>query len=720
MRPTVALCVIAKNEENNVKQWYDSISGCFDEIHFVDTGSTDNTVAIAESLGCTVHHFKWVDDFSAARNFAFSKATTDFIMWNDLDDVLSSKTDFLHFRDKVMNTGDYWLATYHYASGSDGKPLCSFARERVFRRDKGFKWTHFIHEGVVPVTNDGECRIQFIPEWTMVHKRTTEDLNKDRSRNLRIFELNADKMNERLRFYYGKELFENGRHLDAYIQLKKAISSKELEGHDLILAYQYAAHSAKMCNDTDAAIALCMEGIKFVPDRAEYYAILGDCYISKGNHNAAIPCYNAARSCKNHTPSGGRVSGPIFVQDDVYGPYPTNMLAKIYAQTGDLTKAIEEAEVSWKKHGNKEGKEILDQLLKIEIAKVKAKKPTEDIVFTCWQSPYEWDADIAKKQAMGGSETACIEMAKAIKKLSGRPVKIFNNPRGDTKVIDGVEYISANHMTKWFEENEPHKHIAWRHNIATDMCRYEKTYVWAHDLTTPAIEAHDKYNKLLCLTEFHKDYAMSMQGIPEDKIIVTRNGIDPKRFESHAAPKNPRRIAFTSSPDRGLDRAMLICDMVKEVYPDIELHVYYGYEHLHKYGKQALADKLARMIKERPYVRYHGATQQDVLAEHLKETAIWLYPSDWIETSCITAMEMLCAGVYPIVRDLGGVACTLAKAREQGMCDLIYTECTTEAHRKLFANAIISALQEEKWTKVKVDPATYSWENVAREWLEWL
>ena len=716
MRPTVACCVIAKNEENNVKQWFESIDGCFDQIHFVDTGSTDNTVEIAKSLGCTVHHFDWVDDFSAARNYAFSKATTDFIFWMDLDDVLSSKKDFCHFRDNTMNVADYWLATYHYSLDASGNPNCSFARERVIRRSKGLKWTYFIHEGILPQSNDGECRMQFIPEWSILHKRTEDDLKKDKSRNLHIFEKHLNNLDGRMRFYYGKELFESGKHLEAYAQLKMSIDERKLEGHDLILAYQYGAFSAIQLNNSDAAIDMGMSGIKLDPNRAEYYVIIGDAHIKAGRLAQAIPFFNAARSCTNYIPPGARMTGPIFNMADAYGSYPTNQLARIYANLGDIQNALNEADLGITKYKNKESEIIKNDIKRVIVdTKSASSKPCEDIVISCFPSPYEWDADIAKKRAMGGSETAAIEMASAIRRLSGRPVKIFNG-RSNRAMIDGVEYIPCQEAAKWFSENKPYAHIAWRHNQKLTDAR---TILWCHDLITPGAENTDNYDKILCLTPFHKNYLMSMQGVPEDKIIVTRNGIEPSRFVKDTV-KNPYRIAFTSSPDRGLDRAMLVCDIVKEVIPEIELHVYYGYEHLHKYGLQALADKLHGMIKERPYVRYHGATQQNVLAEHLSHTAIWLYPSDWIETSCITAMEMLCAGVYPIVRKIGGVADTLAAAHRDGMCDLLYTECTTHEHRKLFADAIIDAIEKCKWKNVKVDTNSLSWESVAREWLEWL
>ena len=64
-----------------------------------------------------------------------------------------------------------------------------------------------------------------------------------------------------------------------------------------------------------------------------------------------------------------------------------------------------------------------------------------------------------------------------------------------------------------------------------------------------------------------------------------------------------------------------VLDKVRETYPDLELHVFYGIEHLHKWGHAELQRTLQTMMAERPWVKYHGATQQDVLMEHLKEAS---------------------------------------------------------------------------------------------------
>ena len=77
---TISLCMIVKNEEAVLARCLESVKDVVDEIIIVDTGSTDKTKQIAYRYTQNVYDFEWIDDFSAARNYSFSKATKDYQM----------------------------------------------------------------------------------------------------------------------------------------------------------------------------------------------------------------------------------------------------------------------------------------------------------------------------------------------------------------------------------------------------------------------------------------------------------------------------------------------------------------------------------------------------------------------------------------------------------------------------------------------------------------
>ena len=545
--------------------------------------------------------------------------------------------------------------------------------------------------------------------------RTDADLQKDKLRNLSLFEKHKDSLDARMQYYYGKELFEAQKPMEASAVLMKVLSSHELELHDRILAIQYATFCYGVCNQYERVIDVAHTGLQIAPLRAEFHTAIGDSYLKMGRLQEALPFFQAAKNCPVQNSLNS--TAPIFQSEDAYTVYPRNQIARIYANLGMLDEAYAESDECIKKYMSAESKVIQEEVIRMRslMRGTATAKPCDDIVITCPpQAPYLWDADIAKEKSMGGSETACIEMAYWLHKLSGRAVKVFN-VREQDKVCDGVEYIDCRKLSQYMADHKPWVHIAWRHtNKITDA----PTFIWCHDLLTPGVEHTQNYIKAFCLTAFHADFMKTMQNVPAGKIHITRNGLKPKLFEGPKLAKDLTKVVYPSSPDRGLDRAMLVMDKVRERYPDLKLHVFYGIEHLPKWGHQALHDKLIKMFAERPWVIYHGATQQQKLVDHFKEAIIWLHPADFIETSCITAMEMIAAGVYPVTRRLGGLKDTLALPEKEGMATLLDSDCITDAEYQLYIEAMCSALEDKKWERVSIDPNKLSWETVAREWLD--
>ena len=84
----ISICIICKNEEQNIEHCLKSFDNIGYEIVVVDTGSTDNTKEIAMKYTANVYDFEWCNDFAVAKNFAISKASNDFVMVIDSDEYL--------------------------------------------------------------------------------------------------------------------------------------------------------------------------------------------------------------------------------------------------------------------------------------------------------------------------------------------------------------------------------------------------------------------------------------------------------------------------------------------------------------------------------------------------------------------------------------------------------------------------------------------------------
>ncbi|MBM4309052.1 MAG: tetratricopeptide repeat protein, partial [Deltaproteobacteria bacterium] len=86
---TVSLCMIVRNEEENLARSLMSIKSVMDEMIVIDTGSQDRTKEIARAFGAQVFDYEWTEDFSEARNFSLSKAKGEWIFILDADEVIS-------------------------------------------------------------------------------------------------------------------------------------------------------------------------------------------------------------------------------------------------------------------------------------------------------------------------------------------------------------------------------------------------------------------------------------------------------------------------------------------------------------------------------------------------------------------------------------------------------------------------------------------------------
>lgn len=729
---SLTLCLICKNELENFPRLLNSVVGCFDEIHVTDTGSTDGTWEYLNELLATglpggtkliLKQFPWVNDFSKARNHSIKDVTTDYWMWMDLDDTLGNREMFLLWKDVAMPLAEYWLATYHYA-WKDGKPVVSFARERVHKTSCGAKWEHFVHEGCSPT--EKVKHIQYASSWTVDHQRTVADIEKDRGRNLKLFSFHDEAtLNARMKFYYGKELFENGDSLNAWRVLRDVVNHPDLQVGDRLLALQFLGQAGLVLNNPQAtaeAVKFAHIGLQLDPNRAEYWCVIGDAYAFQGKLREARMAYIAAMRTYNPDPNDKKVQGFIHRQAECHNLYPHKQLIKVIFNMGEFEEALHELNQALELYPDEEllklRQECLQCVAQISRDPGKIKKCDDIVITTPPLQAYEWDEKIYRLKGVGGSETAAIEMSNWLKKLTGRRVIIFNMRTVPSISSEGVEYLPNDSLNEYFSENEPAIHIMWRHNTAVKT--NARSFLWCHDLITPGVENGLNADFQICLSEFHKDYVRVMQDLDQSKIILSRNGLDPARFAGlNTAAKNPNKIVFPSSPDRGLNRAIRIVEKAREKNPDLELHVYYGLENLFKFGRAAEAEELKKMIDQRPWIKYHGNVDQSRLAQELAEAVVWLYPANFIETFCITAIECLACHVFPIARRIGALQDTLKAADAANHALLIDKDAETPEEIESWANSLNAVIHHKLWEKIEFNVQDHSWESIAREWI-WL
>jgi glycosyltransferase involved in cell wall biosynthesis len=135
-------------------------------------------------------------------------------------------------------------------------------------------------------------------------------------------------------------------------------------------------------------------------------------------------------------------------------------------------------------------------------------------------------------------------------------------------------------------------------------------------------------------------------GIDTSKCHVLKNAIDPIEFEEKDY-SSKIKLVFHSEPYRGLDRLLLALSLLKDL-TDIELHVFGDLNTTVVDWKIEFQDKIKEMCKDDSRVILHGRKSNEEVREFLKEAHMFAYPCTWRETSCISLIEAMSAGLYCI------------------------------------------------------------------------
>lgn len=230
---TISLCMIVKNEAEVLRRCLVSIADLMDEIIIVDTGSTDNTKEIAAEFTDKIYDYVWQDDFAAARNFAFSKASMEYIYSADADEVLDYFNHKRFAELKQVLLQEIEMVQMHYVTPPEYNTTANFQKEyrpKLYKRLREFVWVDAVHETVrlEPVIYDSDIEIMHLPK----------NLHSGRDFALfgRAFEREG-RLSAKLHSMYAKELFICGteedfarsegifettlRQLDASVDMKK-------------------------------------------------------------------------------------------------------------------------------------------------------------------------------------------------------------------------------------------------------------------------------------------------------------------------------------------------------------------------------------------------------------------------------------------------------------------------------------------------------------------
>ena len=158
----LTLSMIVKNEEKYLKDCLESVKNIVDEIIIVDTGSTDKTIEIAKAYNSQIYCFDWIDDFSAARNYALSKSSGDWILYLDADERIapSSKSILKKLTEQKENKA-YYCTIKNVDEYRKRPSVMKYVR--LFPNSDKIHFTGKIHEQIEPALNQNKIKIEYSP-----------------------------------------------------------------------------------------------------------------------------------------------------------------------------------------------------------------------------------------------------------------------------------------------------------------------------------------------------------------------------------------------------------------------------------------------------------------------------------------------------------------------------------------------------------------------------
>ena len=172
-----------------------------------------------------------------------------------------------------------------------------------------------------------------------------------------------------------------------------------------------------------------------------------------------------------------------------------------------------------------------------------------------------------------------------------------------------------------------------------------------HDLASdPEVKAladpeyRKQFAKIVFVSNWQAQQYNQLLGVPYSEFVVIPNMIEPFDDTSHSKPFDRINIIYHTTPHRGLELVAPAFEAIKREFPDAYLDVFssfkiYGWE-----SRDQPYQQLFDRLKSTDGVTFHGTQPNDVVRKHLTQAHIFAYPSIWPETSCIAAIEALCAG----------------------------------------------------------------------------
>jgi len=761
----ISLAMIIKptdDEAELLDRCLSTVADHVDEICITITGENEKAEEVCEKYDAKVSHFEWQDDFAAARNYSFEQCSGDYILWLDADDVVKEAENIPTAVDKMKEEGaDVGVCDYLYDFDEEDYCTVKHRKGRIIKNDGCIKWAGEIHESLQEQRTIDAFYIRGVE---ILHRSPNERRDAAKERNIRISQkaLEDDPDDPRNYWNLAKSYFTNNDFRDALNAYQNFVKLTGSEA-EKYLALHRMAECALSLDDEDPT-EYELKAMKLKPSFPDTYLGLGEIYAREGEWEKA----------KEFLVMGLGKDVPkdeyIVWNPRDYDYSPLMLLAECYFRLNKLKEAKKVLEQCLKIYPGKEAIEERIDVLKEEIERLdkvdeivekfkeadskEAKKkildsaPTDikshpklthlrnthfikeessgkDIAYVCGYTEHEWNPEIADEEGVGGSEEAVIQLTERWAE-QGWNVTVYCNCGHEEREYNGVTYKpfwTYNYRDKY------NVTVIWRiPKMAGYDINSDKIFVDLHDvLAEPPAKSQnefpqerlDKIDKILVKSKWQRDACFP--DIPKDKFEIIPHGLD---LEEHDIERDPHRLIWTSSYDRGLETLLDLFPKIREEVPDAKLDIFYGWgvwDSVHK-GDPKMERRKQKMIEKFENLdgveEYGKVGQKRITKEYLK-SGVWSYPTEFTEILCISALKVQALGVIPITTNVAALDEVVQHGTKIDAKDIYSNE---EAQQE-WLDAIISELknptpEEERKEMMEWARDTFDWDDVADKWLE--
>ena len=327
---SISLCMIVKNEGELLAKSLDSVMELMDEIIIVDMGSKDNTKVIASKYTENIYDFKALDNLSVARNYSFSMATKDYIIWLDPGDTLleDDRNRFIELKEEIEDDIDIVIMGYNAEFDELKNATMSYYRERLFKRANNYNWREEVHEYIELAGNVITSQVSITGGINMTNSKN----------NLAVFKKmlsRGRRLSSRSLYYYAKDLYYNKKFDEAIIYYNKYLERDEGFATDKINACYELSLCYKHQKNEKNQLKILIDSIKYEVLRPEICCELGYFYKIKEEYDKAIFWFESGLRLNEMDKTWA------YTMNDCWGYIPAVELCVCYYAIGDVSSAIE-------------------------------------------------------------------------------------------------------------------------------------------------------------------------------------------------------------------------------------------------------------------------------------------------------------------------------------------------------------------------------------------